>query len=46
MGPVLSTEGKLRQTATYTVGRQCVEANGAGAGVSNNGNQTNDRVIW
>ncbi len=45
MGPVLATEGELRQTATHTASRQCVEANGAGAGASNNGKQTNNRVI-
>ncbi len=45
MGPVLATEGELRQTATYTEGRQCVEANGAGAGASNDGKGTNDGAV-
>ncbi len=44
MGPVLTTEGELRQTATNT-GCQCVEANGAGAVASNNGKWTNDGVF-
>ncbi len=41
MGPVLTTEGKLRQTGSCTASRQCVEANGAGAVASNDGKQTN-----
>jgi hypothetical protein len=45
MGPVLATEGKLRQTAIHTTSRQCVEANGVGAGVSNDGKQMNNGVI-
>jgi len=46
MGPVLATEGKLRQTATHTASWQCVEANGAGAVVSNVGKRTNDGAFW
>ncbi len=46
MGPVLATEGELHQTASHTVSQQCVEANGAGAGASNDGKQTNDGIIW
>jgi len=45
MSPVLATEGKLRQTATHTTSRQCVEANGAGAGSSNDGKRLSDGVI-
>ncbi len=45
MGLVLATEGELRQTATYTASRQCVEANGAGAGVSDDGKGTNDGAV-
>jgi hypothetical protein len=45
MGPVLATEGKLHQTLSRTTSRQCVEANGVGAGVSNNGKQTNNGVF-
>jgi hypothetical protein len=45
MGPVLATEGKLRQTASRTASQQCVEANGAGAVASNDGKQTNDGVF-
>ena len=41
MGPVLATEGELRQTASRTASRQCVEANGAGAVASDDGKQTN-----
>jgi hypothetical protein len=41
MGPVLATEGELSQTASCTASRQCVEANGARAVVSNDGKQTN-----
>ena len=41
MGPVIATEGELRQTASRTASRQCVEANGAGAVASNDGKQTN-----
>ncbi len=38
MGLVLVTdEGKLHQTETYTPSWQCVEVNGAGAEASNNG---------
>ena len=45
LGPVLATEGKLRQTATNTVKKQCVEANGAGAVASNDGKRTNNGVF-
>ena len=45
MGPMLATEGELRQTATLTASRLCVEANGAGAAEFTNGKQTNDGVI-
>ena len=45
MGPVLATEGKLRQIATHTMSRQCVKANGAGAGSSNDGKRLSDGVI-
>ncbi len=45
MGPVLATEGDLRQSATHAASQQCVEVNGAGAGASNDGKQTNDGVI-
>ena len=45
MGLMLATEGELRQTATLTASRQCVKANGAGAGAFNNGKQANDGVI-
>ncbi len=41
MGPVLATEGELRQTASRTKSRQCVKANGAGAVASDDGKQTN-----
>ncbi len=41
MGPVLATEGELRQTASRTASRQCVKANGAGAVASDDGKQTN-----
>jgi hypothetical protein len=46
MGPVLATEGKLHQTNMYARCWECAEANGAGAGASNDGTQTNDRVTW
>ncbi len=42
MGLVLATEGKLRQTATHTASRQCVEDNGVRVGASNDGKQTNN----
>ncbi len=42
MGPVLTTEGELHQTKTYTCCRWCVEGNGAGAGASNNGRWMNE----
>ncbi len=42
MSPMLVTEGELRQTATHTASRQCVEANGAGAGASD---RTNDGAV-
>jgi hypothetical protein len=45
MGPVLATEGKLCQTATYTASRQCVEANGAKAGALENGKGTNNGAV-
>jgi hypothetical protein len=45
MGPALAKEGEFYQTASRTANRQCVEANGAGAGASNDGKQTNDGVI-
>jgi hypothetical protein len=45
MGPVLATEGNLHQTATHTASRQCVEDNGAGAGVSDDGKGTNNGVV-
>jgi len=45
MGPVLATEGKLRQIATNTTSLQCVEANGAGVVASNDGKRTNDGVF-
>jgi hypothetical protein len=45
MGPVLATEGELRQTVTNTASWQCVEANGARA-ASNDGKRTNDGVFW
>ena len=44
IGPVLATEGELRQTASRTASRQCVEANGAGAVASSDGKQTNNGV--
>ena len=46
MGPVLAAEGKLRQTASRTASRQCVEANGMGAVAYNDGKQTNDGIFW
>ena len=46
MGLVLATEGKVRQTATNTVSWQCVEANGVGVVVSNDGKRTNGGVFW
>jgi hypothetical protein len=45
MGPVLATEGKLRQTETCACCRQCVEANDAGAGAFNDRKWTNDGAI-
>jgi hypothetical protein len=45
MGPVLATEGELRQTASRTASRQCVEANGVVAVASNDGKRTNDGVF-
>ena len=45
MGPVLATEGELRQTANLTASQQCVEANGTGAVASNDGKRTNDGVF-
>ncbi len=45
MSPMLVTEGELRRTATHTASQQCVEANGAGAGVSDDGKGTNDGAI-
>ena len=45
MGPVLATEGELRQTASHTASQQCVEANGAGAVASNDGKQMSDGVF-
>jgi hypothetical protein len=45
MGPVHATEGELRLTASPTASRQCVEANGAWAVASNDGEQTNDGVF-
>jgi hypothetical protein len=45
MGPVLATEGELRQTATHTASRQCVEANGARAGASDDGKGTNNGAV-
>ena len=45
MGPALAKEGEFYQTASRTANRQCVEANGAGAGASNDKKQTNDGVI-
>jgi hypothetical protein len=45
MGPVHATKGELRQTASRTASRQCVEANGAGAVASNDGKRTNDGVF-
>jgi hypothetical protein len=45
MNPMLITEGELCQTATHTASRQCVEANGAGAGASDDGKGTNDSAV-
>jgi hypothetical protein len=45
MGPVLATEGKLRQTEMCACCRQCVEANGAGTGAFNVGKWTIDGAI-
>jgi hypothetical protein len=45
MGPVLATEGEFRQTTTHTASQQCVEANGAGAGASDNGKGTNNGAV-
>ncbi len=45
MGPVLATEGGSYQTETYTPSQQCVEANGVGAWVSNNGKWTNKSAV-
>ncbi len=45
MGPVLATEGELRQTKTCTRCQQCVDANGAGAGAFNDGKWTTDGAI-
>jgi hypothetical protein len=42
---MLVTEGKLHQTTTHTVSQQCVEANDAGAGVSDDGKGTNDGAV-
>ncbi len=40
MGPVLITEGKLRQTKMYTPSPQCVEANDA------EGGDTQQLEVW
>jgi hypothetical protein len=45
MSPMLVTEGELRQTVTHTASLQCVEANGAGAGASDDGKGTNDGAV-
>jgi hypothetical protein len=45
MVPVLATWGELDQTETCASCRQCVEANGAGAGAFNNGKWSNDGAI-
>jgi hypothetical protein len=42
MGPVLATEGKLRQNETCTCCRWCGEGNGAGEGASDDGKRMND----
>jgi hypothetical protein len=45
MVPVIATEGELRQTETCTRFRQCVKANGAGAGAFIDGKRLNDGAI-
>ncbi len=45
MNPMLVTEGELRQTVTHTASQQCVEANGAGVGASDNGKGTNNGAV-
>jgi hypothetical protein len=45
MSPMHVTEGKLHQTTTHTASRQCVEANGAGAWVSDDGKGANDGAV-
>ncbi len=45
MSPMLVTEGKSRKTTTHTTSQQCVEANGAGAGASDDGKETNDGAV-
>ncbi len=45
MSLMLITEGELRQTVTHTVSRQCVEANGAEAGASEDGKRTNNGAV-
>ena len=45
MGLVLATEGGSHQTVTYIPSRQCVEANGAGAGASDDGKGTNNGAV-
>jgi hypothetical protein len=41
MGPVLASLGELHQTKTHYHCQWCVEGNGAGAGASDDGKQTN-----
>ena len=45
MGPMLATEGELRQTETCARYRQCVEANGVGAGAFIDRKWSNDGAI-
>jgi hypothetical protein len=45
MGPVLITEGDSRQTKTYTPSPQCIKANGAGAGASDNVKWTDKSAV-
>jgi hypothetical protein len=45
MSLMLVTEGELRQTVTHTASRQCVEANGARAGVLDDEKGTNDGAV-
>ncbi len=45
MSQMLVTESELHQTVTHTASRQCVEANGAGGGASDDGKGMNDGAV-